>query len=113
MDIEEFYDADPRRRASEEIEFGRDWSDASGTRVEVSYVIDTGELYSMQEPNAPIYMDPVGDTIEADLPVESLGVVILATVPTEAEVDALLDGWQQAMAGKNSIEWVRSRVGSS
>ena len=25
MDIEEFYDADPRRRESEEIEFGREW----------------------------------------------------------------------------------------
>ena len=30
MDIEEFYDADPRRRESEEIEFGREWSDANG-----------------------------------------------------------------------------------
>jgi hypothetical protein len=113
MDIEEFYDADPRRRESEEIEYGRDWSDASGTRVEVSYVVDTGELYSMQEPNAPIYMDPVGDTIEQDLPMEALGVVVLAVVPTRAEVDTLLDGWQQAMRGANSIEWVRSRVTSN
>jgi hypothetical protein len=113
MNIEEFYDADPRRRESEEIEYGRDWTDASGTRVEVSYVIDTGELYSMQEPNAPIYMDPVGDTIEQDLPVEVLGVVVLAVVPTKDEVDTLLDGWQAAMGGANSIEWVRARVGSN
>lgn len=113
MDIEEFYDADPRRRESEEIEYGRDWSDASGTRVEVSYVVDTGELYSMQEPNAPIYMDPVGDTIEQDLPMEALGVVVLAVIPTRDEVDRLLDGWQQAMTGPNSIEWVRGKVASN
>ena len=113
MNIEEFYDADPRRRESEEIEYGRDWTDDSGTRVEVSYVVDTGELYSMQEPNAPIYMDPVGDTIEQDLPVEALGVVVLAVVPSKEEVDALLDGWQEAMSGANSIEWVRTRVGSN
>jgi hypothetical protein len=44
---------------------------------------------------------------------ESLGVVVLATVPTKEAVDALLDGWQQAMPGGNSIEWVRGRVGSN
>ena len=113
MDIEEFYVADPRRRESEEIEYGRDWSDAAGTRVQVSFVIDTGELYSMQEPNAPIYMDPVGDVIEPDLPMEALGVVVLAVIPTKEAADALLDGWQHAMPGENSIEWVRGRVGSN
>ena len=50
MDIEEFYDADPRRRESEEIEFGREWSDASGMRTELSWVAATGELYAMAEP---------------------------------------------------------------
>jgi hypothetical protein len=27
MDIEQFYDADPRRRASDEIQFGREWTE--------------------------------------------------------------------------------------
>ena len=35
MDIEGFYDADPRRRHSEEINFGRDWTDTEGTRWKV------------------------------------------------------------------------------
>ena len=61
MDIEQFYDEDPRRRSSEETEFGRDWSDGSGVRSELSWVADTGELYVMKEPDAPIDMDPVGD----------------------------------------------------
>jgi hypothetical protein len=35
MDIEEFYELDPRRRSSDEIEFGREWSE-NGQRFEVS-----------------------------------------------------------------------------
>jgi hypothetical protein len=110
MNIEEFYDADPRRRESEEIEYGRDWSDASGMRIELSYVVDTGELYLMQEPNAPIYMDPVGDQVEQDLPMEVLGVEILTVLATRAEADALLAGWEQAMPAAGSIDWVRGRI---
>ena len=53
MDIEEFYDGDPRRRPSAEIELGADWHDTHGTRYEVNWVEDTGELYLMREP-APL-----------------------------------------------------------
>ena len=47
MDIEEFYDADPRRRASDEVRFGDEWTDADGGRYEVLWVADTGEVYAM------------------------------------------------------------------
>ena len=50
MNIEDFYAQDERRRASSEIEFGRDWRDVGGTRYELSWVADTGELYLMREP---------------------------------------------------------------
>ncbi len=59
MDIEEFYDADPRRRESDEIEFGREWKDANGMRTELSWVAATGELYAMAEPAGSVEMDPV------------------------------------------------------
>src|SRR5207245_1005513 len=49
MDIEEFYDQDPRRQASEEIEFGREWYE-NDERFEVAWVADTGEVYAMAEP---------------------------------------------------------------
>ncbi len=68
MDIEEFYDADPRRRTSEEIEFGRDWSDGSAIRCELAWVVDTGELYAMSEPIEPIASDGVGDLTVQNLP---------------------------------------------
>ena len=52
MNIEEFYEADERRRRSEEIELGTEWHDRDGVRHEVSWVADTGELYVMREPAA-------------------------------------------------------------
>ncbi|MFN8035625.1 MAG: hypothetical protein U0V73_06810 [Acidimicrobiia bacterium] len=44
-DITDFYDADPRRRESKELEFGNQWHDAAGYRYKLSWVEDTGELY--------------------------------------------------------------------
>ena len=49
MDIEQFYSADERRRQSAEVEFGNNWFDAKGSRYEISWVEDTGELYAMLE----------------------------------------------------------------
>ena len=111
MDIEEFYDADPRRRESEEIEFGREWSDANGMRTELSWVAATGELYAMAEPGGSVEMDPFGDTRVDDLPTNLLTVEILGTVAERAEVDQLLAGWEGAMDKKpNSLQWVRERL---
>ena len=49
MDIEQFYSADERRRQSAEVEFGNNWFDAKGSRYELSWIEDTGELYAMLE----------------------------------------------------------------
>ena len=114
MDIEEFYDADPRRRESEEIEFGREWSDANGMRTEMSWVADTGELYAMAEPAEPVYMDPVGDTRVDDLAHRScVTVEVLGVVPDRARLDQLLDGWEQEMEKPNSIQWVQATASLS
>ena len=113
MDIEEFYDQDERRRGSVEIEFGQDWSDDRGGRCELSWVVDTGELYVMAEPNEPIYMDPVGDTMQPDLPTELVTVEVLGVVTDRARLDALLQGWEQEMGRENSIAWVRDRVAAA
>jgi hypothetical protein len=110
MDIEQFYDEDPRRRSSEETEFGRDWSDGTGVRSELSWVADTGELYVMKEPDAPIDMDPVGDEFVESLDPNVMTVEVLAIVEDRPAVDQLLDGWQDAMVKPNSLSWVRERV---
>ena len=110
MDIEQFYDADPRRRESGEIEFGREWSDGAGGRCELSWVVDTGELYLMAEPIEPLYSDGIGDIEVQPVRTEDVTVEILAVVPAREALDAMLDGWQDAMTGPNSIAWVRDRV---
>ena len=60
MDIDEFYEADPRRRASAELEMGAEWLDRDRVRHELNYVEDTGELYVLREPSAHVREDPFG-----------------------------------------------------
>jgi hypothetical protein len=47
------------------------------------------------------------DTEEDDIDVE-----VLATVPSRADVDRLLDGWQEAILRPDSVRWLRERVAS-
>ncbi|MGH9083387.1 MAG: hypothetical protein ACRDY3_04765 [Acidimicrobiales bacterium] len=116
MDIEEFYDADPRRRESAEIEMGRDWRDAHGVRYELSWVEDTGELYVMREPVPKEWADPFGgvhvsgsqrvDEREA----EAMTVVVLGTLGTRPELESALDGWEQQMNSPDGVRWLAERL---
>jgi len=112
MDIEEFYDADSRRRPSAEIELGTDWTDVDGTRYEVNWLEDTGELYVMREPVPHIRADPfggqrysMGDFEEAEMTVQ-----VVAQITSLADVHRILDGWQEAMAGDGGAEWLAERL---
>jgi hypothetical protein len=116
MNIDEFYDEDPRRRSSVEVEFGQDWRDAVGVRHELSWVEDTGELYVMREPAPSEWATPFGgihargshSTDEKEI--EGMTVVVVGTVPGREEVEQLLGGWQQAMAGADSVAWLVQRL---
>lgn len=110
MDIEEFYDADERRRESEEIMFGDEWTDTAGGRYEVLWVADTGEVYAMYEPIEPMVSDAVGDVVVQHMPASAVTVEILANVPTRDEIESRLAGWEDAMPEPGSIDWVRQRV---
>lgn len=110
MDIEEFYDADPRRRASEEIAYGHEWTDADGGRYEVLWVADTGEVYAMFEPVEPMASDGIGDIFPQHMPTDAVTVEVLGVVADRATIDGLLAGWEDAMPGSNSIAWVRERI---
>ncbi|MHB1503303.1 MAG: hypothetical protein ACYCTL_05205 [Acidimicrobiales bacterium] len=112
MDIEEFYEADERRRRSEEIELGQDWRDTHGARYELSWVVDTGELYVMREPTVPMTEDPFGDVFNTSFPVNELAVAVIGWIATQQELDALLDGWQQAMASPDGVGWLAERLRS-
>ena len=81
MDIEEFYEADERRRRSEEIELGTEWHDRDGVRYEVSWVADTGELYVMREPAPGMSEDLFGDEFSGSLPVDAVTVAVVGWIP--------------------------------
>lgn len=110
MDIEGFYSADERRRASEEIEYGRGWRDEHGVRYELSYVVDTGELYVMREPmTGPVPVSPFGELFASSVPARVLTVAVLAEVG-RAELDAALEGWPQVMERPDSVRWLIDRL---
>jgi hypothetical protein len=118
VDIEEFYDADERRRSSVEVEFGQDWRDAHGVRYELSWIEDTGELYVMREPVPSEWATPFGGihargthrTDEKEI--EGMSVAVVGTVASQADVERLLDGWQEAIAQPDSVAWLVERLRS-
>lgn len=91
MDINEFYDQNPERRESEEIEFGFDWQDSAGKRHQLVWVEATGELYTIADGDPP--------------DVELLGVV-----ETRSRLEDTLAGWQIAMDEPDSVTWVLDRL---
>jgi hypothetical protein len=110
VDIEEFYDQDPRRRASDEIEFGTEWTDRQGVRCAISWIADTGELYAMAEPLEPLGSDGIGDLYVQGMPTDVVTVEVLGSCATLDDVEQRLQGWEEAMTQRGSLDWVRARV---
>ncbi len=111
MDIEQFYSSDERRRQSAEVELGTDWFDAKGNRYELSWVEDTGELYTMLEliPEADSFT-PFGDIEVENLPVDRILVMVIGYIATLAEVEQVIAGWPERMAQADGISWVAERL---
>jgi hypothetical protein len=111
MDIEQFYSADERRRQSAEVELGTNWTDAKGSRYELSWVEDTGELYAMLElvPEADSWT-PFGDIEVERVSVDSVLVQVICVIPTLEDVERILAGWSEHMGQPNSIAWVAERL---
>ena len=111
MDIEEVYSTDERRRQSAEVELGTNWFDAKGNRYELSWVEDTGELYTMLEliPEADSFT-PFGDIEVENLPVDRVVVMVVGHIPTLEGVEEVLSGWPQQMTQPDGISWVAERL---
>lgn len=110
MDLEQFYDADPRRRHSEELEFGTDWQEA-GARTQVSWVEATGELYAMRDPLGHLNSDLFGDMTVSRVAGKELTVEVLGIVAGRDAAEAVMSGWETAMgSGEDSLAWVRDRI---
>ncbi len=113
MDIEQFYDADERRRESSEVELGTEWRDAGGVRYELNWIEDTGELYVMMEPPPPEWEGPFGDlhvNVRDSAPVTGMAVFVVGHITTRDELEHVLDGWQAAMSTPGAVEWLAKRL---
>jgi hypothetical protein len=110
VDLEQFYDADPRRRHSEELEFGTDWYEG-GARTQVSWVEATGELYAMRDPLGHLETELFGEESVDPVAVDDLGVQVLGIVNGRDAIAAVMSGWENAMpTGPDSLAWVRDRA---
>ena len=110
MDIEEFYEADERRRRSEEIELGTDWRDAQGVRYELSWVADTGELYVMREPTSRMAEDPFGNLLAGSVRAGALTVAVVGWIPGRDRLEEILAGWEDVIERENSVSWIAERL---
>jgi hypothetical protein len=113
MDIGQFYEADSRRRESDEVELGTEWRDVHDVRYELNWVKDTGELYVMIEPPPPAWEGPFGDihvTTGERAPITGMTVLVIAHVETHAQLETLLDGWQSAMSALDGVGWLAERL---
>ena len=68
MDIEEFYDADPRRRSGEDRQFGLGWRDAADEHSlwDLYWNSGSGELYLMRKPVVDPLVGWTGYALEDD-----------------------------------------------
>ena len=91
-----FQTADPRRRTSDEIDFGATWR-AAGSDVawRLAWLRETGELYLCQ---AGGYPGPSED------------VQVLAVIPAEHDVELVLDGWRDHRSHEDGLSWLRARI---
>lgn len=136
MDIEAFYDGDPRRRAGQDRSYGTGWTGTGDEdhTYDLYFNDGSGELYLMAKPHLNPLVGYVGYDIvgvaehlihprhiqaktggahpahHEDPLMEDLTVEVLGTYGGPAEVDQLLAGWQQAVDEPGSLSWLRERL---
>jgi hypothetical protein len=115
VNINEFYAGDARRRASEEVEYGREWRDEHHL-CSLWWVVDTGELYLVFQSHGVAsallgFLDASGGSPAwSDTGSERLDVEIVAVIEERAEVEALLEGWEDVVGRDDSFAWLRGRL---
>ncbi len=91
-----FLAADPRRRSSDEVDLGATWRAAgSDATWRVAWLRETGELYAVRT-----------DSLTGS----GSSPTVLAVVPDEVALDALLDGWRDARGREDGLAWLDARL---
>lgn len=93
-----FLAEDRRRRTSDQLDLGATWrAEGSNDAWRLSWLRDTGELFLCR---ADMYDGACSD------------VRLLAVLPREADLDALLDGWREERTDPDGLTWLFRRVSS-
>jgi hypothetical protein len=111
--IKRFYKEDPRRRASEQIEFGASWRLAGKTPSwRVFWVRDTGELVAYQTGMVPspgtqttVLGDIIIDVVFMSA-VHQQELSILMVDPSQSSIRRALDGWQDHVDSPDGFAWL-------
>ena len=91
-----FVAEDARRGRSDQLDLGATWRwPGSNDAWRLAWVRETGELYLCRADGHD------GSCTE---------VSVLAVLPHEADVDALLDGWQERRTDPDGLSWVLRRT---
>lgn len=104
--LQEFYDQNPARRHSEEVDYGCHWTLIDcpphfglAPRWRVSYVRNTGEVYAVRlsRQDEPLYVLAIVPPDEVDD--REFRELYYATL------EGILDGWAERCAKPNSLPW--------
>ena len=91
-----FYNADPRRVSSRELDVGLCWREDQGTPLHrAAWIQETGELYLVRSGPA----EGGGG-----------GVEVLASAGSRERLDEMLGGWREHCGEPRSLQWLRARA---
>ena len=91
-----FVDEDRRRRTSDQLDLGATWRESTSNDAwRLSWLRDTGELYLCRADGHD------GSCSE---------VSVLAVLPRERDVDALLEGWREHRTDPDGLSWLLRRT---
>jgi hypothetical protein len=91
-----FVAADPRRGRSDQLDLGATWRwSGSNDAWRLAWVRETGELYLCR---ADGHDGSCSD------------VALLAVLPQESDVDAVLEGWREHRTDPDGLSWVLRRT---
>ncbi len=87
---------DARRRTSDEVDLGATWRAAGSNETwHLAWLRATGELYVCRNDSLVGNASAVG---------------VLAVLPDEPTVDAVLDGWRAARDDEDGLGWLDDRM---
>lgn len=112
--IQEFYAEDDRRRSSEEVTFGLDWTlqGDETVRYGLHWVEGTGEIYVLRRPELPVDVSPSHGSYGFPLRAadDAYEVFVLGTADSRETLTDAIEGWESAMPRRNSVQWIRQRL---